>query len=236
MSEITKYDAYKKKLQGVCDENNLVFNFKKNAYPITLTIRPVDGIAEQMVIPGLEEARETSPDASITFQYIDGAIKYRMSKEFAISDTLFTKIKNLYKNMHDCWVQHFFRNVIERELLAPEIMPQIDEDDADDIDALPDGAEPLEEFEDEIGIDVDDEIKEAISIVRMENKASTSLLQRRMDVSEDRAIEIMAVMQEMGVVGPHNEDGSRDVLPYDEPDDSELDDGADEAEEGADNE
>lgn len=224
MSEITKYDAYKKKLQGVCDENNLVFRFEKNKYPITLTIRPVDGIAEQMVIPGLEETREISPDASITFQMVDGAIKYRMSKEFAISDTLFSKIKNLYKNMHDCWVQHFFRNVIERKLISPEIMPQIDEDDADDTDALPDGAEPLEEFADELGefgIDISEDVKEAISIVRMENKASTSLLQRRMDISESRAIEIIEMLETMGVVGPHNEDGAREVLPYDEPTDEE---------------
>jgi hypothetical protein len=230
MSEITKYEAYKKKLQGVCDENNLVFRFEKNKYPITLTIRPIDGIGGQMSIPGLEEIREISPDASITFQMADGAIKYKMSKEFAIGDALFSKIKNLYKNMHDCWVQHFFRNVIERELISPEIMPQIDEDDADDTDALPDGAEPLEEFEDELGIDVDEEIKEARSIVRMENKASTALLQRRMNVSEERAIEIMEMLEMMGVVGPHNEDGTREVLPYDEPEDDNSD------EDGADNE
>ena len=37
MSEISKYEAYKKKLQGVCDENDLVFRFRCDRYPITLT-------------------------------------------------------------------------------------------------------------------------------------------------------------------------------------------------------
>ena len=73
---------------------------------------------------------------------------------------------------------------------------------------------PFEEFDDE---DLDDDVKEARLIVRMENKASTSLLQRRMDVTEERAVEIMQTLEAMGVVGPHNEDGSREVLPCDEP-------------------
>ena len=48
MSEISKYEAYKKKLQGICDENNLVFRFRHDKYPITLTIKTVTGLEEQM--------------------------------------------------------------------------------------------------------------------------------------------------------------------------------------------
>ena len=40
MSEISQYESYKKKLQGVCDENDLVFRFVRTEYPITLTISP----------------------------------------------------------------------------------------------------------------------------------------------------------------------------------------------------
>ena len=29
MSEISKYEAYKKKLQGLCDEHNLIFKFQR---------------------------------------------------------------------------------------------------------------------------------------------------------------------------------------------------------------
>ena len=35
MSEISMYEAQKKKLQGLCDEHDLVFRFIKDRYPIT---------------------------------------------------------------------------------------------------------------------------------------------------------------------------------------------------------
>ena len=37
MNVSAMYSAQKKKLQGVCDEHNLVFFLKKGTYPITLT-------------------------------------------------------------------------------------------------------------------------------------------------------------------------------------------------------
>lgn len=223
MSEISKYEAYKKKMQGLCDEHNLIFKFTKNTYPVTLTIKPTDPDDAQLtLLPDMND-KEISPDAFLMFEFKDGDITYKTSKEFVISETLFNKIKNLFKNMHSCWMQHFFRDIIERELLAPGAMPEIDESDADDKDiALPEGAEPIEEFVDDIP---DDYITEAKQIVRMENKASTSLLMRRLNVDEEKAEKIMEALEIMGVVGPYNDGESREVLPYDEPDDSE--DGAD---------
>ena len=40
MSEISLYEAQVKKMQGLCDEHDLVYRFKKDSYPITFTIRP----------------------------------------------------------------------------------------------------------------------------------------------------------------------------------------------------
>ncbi len=34
MSEISKYEAYKRKLQGLCDEHDLVFRLRKDKYPL----------------------------------------------------------------------------------------------------------------------------------------------------------------------------------------------------------
>lgn len=215
MNEVGKYEAYKKKLQGICDEHNLLYSFEKTKYPITLTIKPIEGMQNQLTL--FEEGEtETSPDAYIRFRYLDGDVDITTSETFTIGDTLFTKLKNLFKNMYFCWVQHFFRNVIERELISPEALPEIDEDEANDTDIqLPEGAEMLEEFE----VDLDEELKEATRIVRMENKASTSLLQRRMNVDEEKAEAIMEQLEILGVVGPYNEGESREVLPYDEPED-----------------
>ena len=205
MSEIAKYDAYKKKLQGVCDENNLVFRFRRDAYPITLTIKPVGGIGAQMsMLESAEETGYTSPDAYIMFTYKDGDISYKTSETFTISEALFNKIKNLFKNMYFCWLQYFFRDVIERNALKDGMKPEIDESDAaDDSDILsdevPDGAEPLEDFEDEDlpegetdelpetdedepasdgaepveGV-TDEELEQAISIIRIPGKNGTA--------------------------------------------------------------
>ena len=232
MSEISNYEAYKKKMQGLCDEHNLIFKFEKSKYPVTLTIKPTETDDAQLtLLPDMNE-KEISPDAFLMFEFKDGAITYKTSKEFVISETLFNKIKNLFKNMHSCWMQHFFRNIIERELLQPGEMPEIDEDDADDTDfKMPEGAERIgemfDDMEGEIGVP-DEDITEATRIVRMENKASTSLLQRRMNINIEQAEKIMEELEILGIVGPYNESGPREVLPYDEPDD--------EIEEGADNE
>lgn len=41
MSEISMYEAQKKKLQGLCDEHDLTYRFIKDAYPIQLIIKPM---------------------------------------------------------------------------------------------------------------------------------------------------------------------------------------------------
>jgi len=48
MSEISKYDAQKKKLDGLCEEHDLTFRLRHDRYPITLTIKPLAGMDQQM--------------------------------------------------------------------------------------------------------------------------------------------------------------------------------------------
>lgn len=156
MSELAKFDAYKKKLQGICDENNLVFRFRHDNYPITLTIRPISGVAEQMcMMEMVEEKGYISPDAYIVFAYKDGDLTYKTSETFTISDVLFSKIKNLYKNMHSLWVQYFFRTILEKGVLSASDLPRIDEKDTSPDDGSEDNsADDLEvpEPNDEDGI------------------------------------------------------------------------------------
>ena len=100
LSESARFAVYREKLKGICEANNLSYVFIKNAYPIKLVIRPLGGVGEQMSM--LEEASEDnyiSPGASILFTVKDGNLTYRISKTFTISDTLFNKIKNIFKNM-----------------------------------------------------------------------------------------------------------------------------------------
>lgn len=119
LSESARFAVYREKLKGICEANNLSYVFIKNAYPIKLVIRPLGGVGEQMSM--LEEATEDnyiSPGASILFTVKDGNLTYRMSKTFTISDTLFNKIKNIFKNMHYLWLQFFFRDLVEGCQLA----------------------------------------------------------------------------------------------------------------------
>lgn len=119
LSESARFAVYREKLKGICEANNLSYVFIKNAYPIKLVIRPLGGVGEQMSM--LEEATEDnyiSPGASILFTVKDGNLTYRMCKTFTISDTLFNKIKNIFKNMHYLWLRFFFRDLVEGGKLA----------------------------------------------------------------------------------------------------------------------
>lgn len=152
MSEISKFEGYKKKLQGCCDENNLIFKFTKDRYPMSLQIKPVSGMDGQLSM--MEDAGDggyMSPDAYLLFVYDNGDLTWRTSETFTISDTLFSKLKNFFKNMCFCWWQYFFRDLMEHGNLSAEELPQESEND------MPDDAEPLEEFElDDMDTDSDD--------------------------------------------------------------------------------
>ena len=129
MKEQGKFEVYKKKLQGVCDENNLVYRFRKDNYPIGLTIRSDGSVDGQMsMVDKAEEDGFRSPDASLVFYYKDGDLMHRIVGKFTIGDALFSKLKNIFKKMHDLWLQYFFRDVIERGLLTSVNMPAIDDD------------------------------------------------------------------------------------------------------------
>lgn len=255
MSEISKYEAYKKKLQGLCDEHNMVYRLRKDKYPFTLTIRPAGGMENQLTLLEQEDKDNfTSPDASITFTMRDGSLSFRLSKTFTIDDALFGRFKALFKNLYATWTGYFFQDVTERDLLRGRAAPVIDETEADEEDEeFPedDDAEDGQEQDDDGDGDLDDgedgqdegetadaapadetEIEEATRLVRQANKASVSFLQRSMKIGYAKAARLMDTLEERGVVGAFN-GSTREVLPYDEPEDAEIPDfGGDNEEEG----
>ena len=105
------------------------------------------------------------------------------------------------------------------------MMPVINEDEAaDDSDA--EGEEETEDEsnellkEDESQGEFDSElIDEATKLVRVENKATVSLLQRRLKLGYSAAARLMERLEELGVVGPFNGSDPREVLPFDVPED-----------------
>lgn len=117
MNEIGKYGVYKEKLQGICDENDLTFTIHNKKYPFFMTIKALSGMDGQMSM--IEDAGETSdtgyisPEAVIVFAYKDGDLTYKMSETINISDSLFNKIKNLFKKMYACYMAYYFRDRTE---------------------------------------------------------------------------------------------------------------------------
>ncbi len=68
-------------------------------------------------------------------------------------------------------------------------------------------------FEDENGIDEDEEIiQQCIEVIRSEQKASVSLLQRRLRLGYGRAARIMDELENRGIVGPSKGAEPRDIL------------------------
>lgn len=139
MTEYAKFESYYKKLEGICNENGLVFSFKRTQYPIRLTVKPLSGVGEQLAMLEMaDEKAYMSPEAYLSFSMEDGDLSWKTSDTFTISDTLFSKLKNLYKNMHLCWVEHFFRYQIENGMDVRLMPPEKDPD-----------VEPLEELDDD---------------------------------------------------------------------------------------
>ena len=250
MSESTKYDAQKKKLDGLCEEHDLTYRLKHDRYPITLTIKPLTGMDQQLdMLADAENKDYISQDASMVIYRKDGELATKITGTFTISEALRNKFKNIYVKVSDFWLQYFFRQVMENNLLQRAQLPVIDEDEAEDdededVSDLDDGeVEPEEEEEEDADehdpaealddLDVDeilpddpdagedatteDLVTAATQLVRMENKASITLLQRRLKIGYSRAARIMQALEDLGVVGPYNGSDPREVLPCDVP-------------------
>jgi DNA segregation ATPase FtsK/SpoIIIE, S-DNA-T family len=74
-------------------------------------------------------------------------------------------------------------------------------------------SKPAGGFDDEGGIDEDEElIEQCIEVIRSEQKASVSLLQRRLRLGYTRAARIMDELENRGIVGPSKGAEPRDIL------------------------
>jgi S-DNA-T family DNA segregation ATPase FtsK/SpoIIIE len=74
-------------------------------------------------------------------------------------------------------------------------------------------SQPATGFENENGIDEDEDlIQQCIEVIRSEQKASVSLLQRRLRLGYTRAARIMDELENRNIVGPSNGAEPRDIL------------------------
>src|SRR5437016_8488849 len=74
-------------------------------------------------------------------------------------------------------------------------------------------SKPAGAFDNVSGIDEDEEvIQQCVEVIRSEQKASVSLLQRRLRLGYGRAARIMDELENRGIVGPSKGAGPRDIL------------------------
>ncbi|MBR3584883.1 MAG: hypothetical protein IKO00_02565, partial [Oscillospiraceae bacterium] len=88
----------------------------------------------------------------------------------------------------------------------------LEEEDPDNVTAFPAGEEETEMIEVS-----EDLIAAATQLVRHENKATMSMLQRRLKIGWSESGRVMQKLEDRGVVGPYNGNKPREVLPYDVP-------------------
>lgn len=150
MREIDHYGVFKEKLQGICDENNLTYSIQNRRYPFVMTIKPVAGVDAQMsMMEQMDDKEDTgyiSPDATLVFAYKDGILTYKISETFTISDKLFSKIKNLFKNLHFMWMQYFYRDWIETQALRSDAGAEATATAADLVGAAETEPDAFDEF------------------------------------------------------------------------------------------
>lgn len=140
-AEVTMYEAQKKKLQGLCDEHDLVFKLNKNQYPISLTVSMAQAKHEQVpLIESPQEAPACDPNARCVWVFRDGVLSMKVEGgTFTIDKSLRGKIENILMKLISFWQQYFFRNVLEKGALRKGAMPDIPEDIVD--------GEPIESYE-----------------------------------------------------------------------------------------
>ena len=70
-----------------------------------------------------------------------------------------------------------------------------------------------EGYSNENSVDEKDELYlQAVEIIKKERKASTSFLQRKLQIGYNRAARIMETMEKEGIVGQANHVGKREIL------------------------
>ena len=99
----------------------------------------------------------------------------------------------------------------EVEAVARYLRSQGEPQYLEDVTAAPDGDDEGAGGFDEGGSG-DDLYDRAVAVVTRDRKASTSYIQRRLQIGYNRAASLMERMEDEGVVGPANHAGKRDIL------------------------
>lgn len=129
MTEELKYMKAKARLEKMCEDNGLSCLFIYGSYPMTLSIRPLQGVYDQLSF--LEDAEDgkgrISQDAVLTFIKRDSEIVTKICGTFTLPDKKMQTMKNYFKNLCSLYAEFFHRTVVEGELLSCDMPVPEDE-------------------------------------------------------------------------------------------------------------
>jgi len=103
-----------KKLDKLCEDNDLEYTFSKEDFPIILTIKPLWEKAAQMRLDLGNDEPTTDPDARIELVF-GHELTLRSFGDFVIDEDLLIKIKNGAKKLHYLYLQVYFEQQKQKE-------------------------------------------------------------------------------------------------------------------------
>ena len=101
MSEKDKFEGQKKKLENLCEEHNLTYSLKLDTYPVAMTLRPIQGMYEQLSMLEAAEDGEMriSQDAYKTFCGGNADYWVKSFGTFTMGTELERKFLNIFKKI-----------------------------------------------------------------------------------------------------------------------------------------
>lgn len=103
------FENAKEKIEDLCYENTLEFDFESSKFPIVATIRPNEESRNQLTIGfGDEEEITNFVNGEIQFIFAD-ELTMKVLNDFRIEDGLLNKIKNQVKKLHYIYLQMYFK-------------------------------------------------------------------------------------------------------------------------------
>lgn len=99
------YEKELQKIEGLCNENGLEFEFIKVKFPIIAIVRP-DIESRNQIVMKLGDG-EVTRNGEIKFIFSD-ELTMQIIDDFTIEDSLLNKIKNATKRLHYAYLQMYF--------------------------------------------------------------------------------------------------------------------------------
>lgn len=146
-AEAIMYDGQKKKLEGLCEEHDLVYTLEKDTYPIVLTVSMAKKQYEQgkLIDDGEKSEPTCDPNAKVVWIFRDGKLAMKVEGgTFTIDKALRAKIEGIFLKIVNFWQQYFFRDALEKNMLKKGKFPE----EPESSETVQAADEDTEDFED----------------------------------------------------------------------------------------